>query len=83
MRRYGLPVTIDHAIINDHVFPYDLPTQIHKHLIDVHAGLCTSLVIRCITPSSTHGKGALVGDGTVVGEVGLVADEDEGDVMGL
>ena len=51
----------------------------HKGLVDTGSPPGTSFVIRGVTPAGGDGQGASAGDGPVFFEVGLVADDDEGD----
>ena len=57
----------------------NLPAEIHKGLVDTGSPPSTSLVVRGVTPAGGDGEGASAGDGPVFFEVGLVADDDEGD----
>lgn len=62
------------------VLPDNLPTQIHKRLVHVRSPSRAGFVIRRVVPGLGDREGAGARDGAVFFEIGLVADDDEGDV---
>ena len=61
------------------VFADDLPAEVHKGFVHVPSGSGRCFVIGCVVPGLGDLEGAGAGDGAVFLEVGLVADDDEGD----
>ena len=61
------------------VLPDDLPTHVHKHLVHVQPAPRAGLVIRDVAPHLRDLEGLGARDAAVVFEVGLVADEHDGD----
>ena len=55
----------------------NLPTKIHKGLIDIPARSSTCFVVRGAVPGGGDGEGARARDGPVFFEIALVADDDE------
>lgn len=59
----------------------DLPAEIHKRLIDIGSPSRGRLVIRGVAPALGDGERAGPRDGTVILEIGFVADDDKGDAL--
>ena len=72
-------LTLRHCLRARLILPHNLPAEIHERLIHIRAPSRARLIIRSVSPTLTDGEGSGTGDGAVFFEVGLIADNDEGD----
>ena len=65
------------------LIPHNLPAQIRKDLVYILPFTSRGFVERDTTPRLRQADGAVLGYGANLVEVGFVADNDEGDLVGL